>query len=89
MLPEEKDVFIVVEAISHEFSRKNKGYLHNCFLVDIATKCICENYDVVPFQLGAGQGKTFVALLLAEYHLRDEKRPVIVVPSKVLQEQFE
>ena len=52
--PEEIEVFSQVEAISHDFSRKNKGYLHSSFLVDVTTKCILTGYDVVPFQLGAG-----------------------------------
>ena len=45
--------------------------------------------DVAAFTLGAGQGKTFLALLLAQYHSSQDKRVMIVVPSYILKQQFE
>jgi len=39
--------------------------------------------------LGAGQGKTFLALLLAERHARDDKVVCIVVPDPVSYDQYQ
>ena len=52
-----RPVFTEVEAISKEFERKNLGYRHSSYLVYIATVCITTPGHVVPFTLGAGQGK--------------------------------
>jgi len=65
LLDDESDLFSEIEAISQKFDRKNEGYRHSSWLVYTATKCLMHKDDVAAFTLGAGQGKTFVALLLA------------------------
>ena len=66
-------MFAEVESISKEFERRNLGYRHSSYLVYIATVCITTPGHVIPFTLGAGQGKTFITLLLAAYHARHDK----------------
>ena len=55
----------------------------------IAAKCWDKQSKYCAFQLGAGQGKTFVAILLAERHVREQKSVTIVVPDTISVGQYE
>jgi len=81
LLADENELFSEIEAISLKFDRKNEGYRHSSWLVYIATKCVKHEADVAAFTLGAGQGKTFVALLLAEYYSEQNDSVAIIVPN--------
>ena len=68
---------------------KNQGYRHSPYLCFVAARCWDKKSNRCVFQLGAGQGKTFVALLLAERHRSEKKTVTIVVPDKISVSQFE
>ena len=75
--------------MSKGFDQRQLGYKHSPYLCYVAARCWDKLSKYCVFQLGAGQGKTFVALLLAERHLREGKSVTIVVPDKVSVGQFE
>lgn len=60
-----KGAYNIFESISKSFERKNLGFRHNAYLCYIAATCWSKEPQYCAFQLGAGQGKTFIALLLA------------------------
>ena len=62
------------------------GYKHNPYLCYIAARCWDQPSQFCVFQLGAGQGKSFVGLFLAERHANEGHKVTIVVHDKVSQE---
>ena len=63
-----KASFEEFEIISRDFERASKGYKHSPYLCYIATHCWGKLSQYCVFKLGAGQGKTFIGLLLAQRH---------------------
>lgn len=74
-----------LEIISEEFAAKEHGYRHSSYLVKIAAETVACGFKFVPFLLDAGNGKSFIAIMLAEYHARAGKSTCILVHNKVLQ----
>ena len=63
-----KAEYAAIEAISLRFERQKKGYRHSPYLCYVAAKVAASKSKRIPFTFGMGQGKTWVAILLAEWH---------------------
>ena len=62
-----QDTYEKIEEFSKTFE-KGHFYVHNPYLVYIATELYLSKQTILPFMLGPGQGKTFLGLLLAKMH---------------------
>jgi len=55
----------------------------------VAARVAASKSKRIPFTFGMGQGKTWVALLLAEWHASKGRKVCIVVLDKPIQKQFQ
>ena len=55
----------------------------------MAASVASSEHSRVPFTFGMGQGKTWVALLLAEWHAKKNKKVCIVTLNRTIQKQFQ
>lgn len=70
--------------ISIEFSKESAEYVHSEYQCYIAACTVHNCKTRCAFQLGSGQGKTIVALLIARYYEKHERSVKIVTASKLL-----
>ena len=76
--------------ISKEFvDRKDSKYRLDKYLALVAATLACKKKSSRTLRLPAGEGKSFVILLLAVYHARFQNKVVcIVVPNRLLYKQM-
>ena len=66
------------------FQKKGHGYNESHFLSYVAVHCKQSRDKLFALLLGAGEGKSFLALMLAEMHTRKGASVCIVVHNRVL-----
>ena len=83
-----KPAFEATTKISLSMSKEDLGYRHNDYQVYVAAQCSSATHRVVPMQLGPGQGKTYIAILLAKIHASRGQKACIVVHSNLAKVQY-
>ena len=67
---------------------KNSSYATNSYQQFIAAKMVTDNHPKTVLKLCAGQGKTFIIMMITQYYISKRKTVQIVVPSKTLEAQM-
>ena len=83
-----KPPFEAATKISKSMAKEGQGYMHNDYQVYVAAQCSSQTHQAVPMQLGPGQGKTYIAILLAKLHASRGESACIVVHSRLAKVQY-
>ena len=78
-----------VEAIYTEISKKGGVYQRNPYQIAIAAELIGTQTQVVEAEVASGDGKTFIQVGIANYHVSNGEEVVIAVVNDMLAEQVQ
>ena len=67
---------------------KNSFYAQNSYQSFIAAKMVTDSHPKTVLKLCAGQGKTFIIMMITQHYISKKRTVQIVVPTKTLEAQM-